>query len=958
MSLVVSWVAVATARAQETTTGSLAGQVVDSQNLPVPSALVSVTSAQGSKTQSTDAQGRFFFPYLTPALFTVRAELQGFGPVEQREINLRLGQRLELKLALRPGTLNEEVTVVAAPAIDLTSSGVSTRLDEQLFNSVPVGRRFTDVLYIAPGVSSGGGTGSANASINGGSGLENNYILDGVNISDAGYGAAGSYSTTFKTPGNAITFDFVQEIQVKTAGFEAEFGQSTGGIVNVITKSGSNAFKGSVFTYARPDALESDWDQITTRNGTVNTTGATTAEGGFTLGGPVLKDRLFFFTAANLQHERVSFVAPSGFALARLGEVPRKRRTVSYAGKATYQIASRHRVDASFFGDPSKGDNGPQRSAALRGIDTSGFSELSTYGGHNQTLRYEGVLSPKWFLEASVSRAYGTMQEQPSIDTWAVTDTTVVPNVRSGGVGGYESEKTGIRVQYSLKSTHNVFGHQIRYGALLEDISFDSFNQVTGPTILLPTGQRSVTGANISVLRDTVLGKIYQARGVQTANVRQTTQTYLSFFAQDTFKIGNRLTLRPGVRWEQQELVGVGGSYTFTGNWAPRIGATYDPTGSGRAKIFGNFGRFYTQFPNDLAARGFTALASHQADYYDPELTRPIPDGVLAAGATVHYRPSGSAPAKVIPGSKSTYIQEWLAGGEYEVFKGFNVGLRYIHRDLRNVLEDIAPAAAILYDQGIATGIVFTIGNPTDGFPATLNNIGAFETAIHRYDGLELSFDRRFADHWSMQASYRWSRLYGTYEGFYRNDNNQSDPALTSLYDLPMNDPSYTQIGVPRYGYRGDIRFLGRLGAGPLPNDRPHQVKLFGNYRFDLGLNVGLGLQLGSGRPLTAFAASPTTGNAGNIPEGPRGSGVQTADGFKERTPAEFAFDLHFDQALKMGGQRLVLVADVFNVLNLQRVLTYDSLTESRIRVANPDYGVRTGLQDPRQVRLGIRYEF
>lgn len=944
--------------AQETTTGSLEGQVIDAQNLPVPGATLSVSSDQGTKTQTSDAQGRFSFPYLTPGLFTVRAELKGFRPTEQRNITLRVGQRLELRLMLRPGGVNEEVTVVASPIIDLTSSTTGARIDDQVFNSVPVGRRFTDVLYIAPGVSSGGGTGTPNAAISGGSGLENNYILDGVNISDVGYGAAGTYSTTFKTPGNAITFDFIKEIEVKTGGFEAEFGQSTGGIVNVITKSGSNAFKGSLFAYGRPDALEGAWTQIQTVNGTVNTTGTSTVEGGFTLGGPIFKDRLFFFGAANLQRETVTFVAPIGFRLASLGDVARKRRTISYASKLTYQVARNHRIDASFFGDPSHGDAGPQRITALRGIDTSGFSELTKYGGHNESVRYAGVLRPKWLLEASIARAENNLEETPSVDQWAVTDTTVVPNIRSGGVGGYEQSKPGVRDQYQIKSTHTVGAHQIRYGGLLEDISFDSFHQVTGPTIVLPTGQRTVTGANVRVLRDPVLGKVYQIFGAQTANVANTTQTYLSFFAQDTFKIGKRLTLRPGVRWEQEKLAGVGDSYTFPSSWAPRIGATFDPTGSGRAKIYANFGRFYTQFPNDLAARGLTALASHQADYYDAELTRPIPNGVLAAGSTIHYRPAGASPAPVTPGSKATYLQEWLAGGDYEVARGLTLGVRYIHRDMRNVLEDISNAATILYDLGVTTEIAYFIGNPRDGFPATVDNIGAFETAIHRYDAVEFSLERRFSNHWSLLTSYRWSRLFGTYEGFYRNDNNQSDPGLSSLYDVPMNDPSYTAIGVPRFGYGGDIRFQGRLGAGPLPNDRTHQAKLFGNYQFPFGSSIGIGLQVGSGAPLTAFAALPLGNFPGQVPEGPRGSGIQSVDGFKRRAPAEVAFDLHLDHAKKFGSHRLVLLADVFNVLNLQRVLSYNLWTETGPRVKNPDYGAITQIQDPRQVRLGIRYEF
>ena len=273
--------------AQETTTGSLTGQVVDSQDLAVPGATIIVSSEQGAKTHVTDAHGRFLAPYLTPGLFTVRVELQGFVPVEQRDIKVRLGQRLDLRFVMQPGALTEEVNVIAvahhrpsAPAAPARSSTTSSSA------ACPSAAGSPTCCTSRPASAPAAARARPMPPSAERSGLENNYILDGVNISDAGYGAAGSYSTHIGSPGNAITFDFIKEIQVKTAGFEAEFGQSTGGIVNVITKSGTNAFKGSVFAYLQPERLSSDCQQITTRNGTVNTTGTTDKEGGFTLGGP------------------------------------------------------------------------------------------------------------------------------------------------------------------------------------------------------------------------------------------------------------------------------------------------------------------------------------------------------------------------------------------------------------------------------------------------------------------------------------------------------------------------------------------------------------------------------------------------------------------------------------------------------------------------------------------------
>jgi hypothetical protein len=214
-------------------------------------------------------------------------------------------------------------------------------------------------------------------------------------------------------------------------------------------------------------------------------------------------------------------------------------------------------------------------------------------------------------------------------------------------------------------------------------------------------------------------------------------------------------------------------------------------------------------------------------------------------------------------------------------------------------------------------------------------------------------------------GSYRWSRLFGTYEGFFREDNGQSDPGLTSLYDFPTNDPSYTAIGVPEFGYRGDIRYLGELGEGPLPLDRPHQFKVFGNYSMDNGLGIGLGLTASSGKPLTALAGNSWYGNGGEIPETPRGEGFDTIDGFKKRTPMEFQLDLQASYNLRFGERRVTLLADAFNLFNLRRTIDYNTYTELIFGEPNPDFGTPTSqnvagqmFQQPFSLRIGARYEW
>ena len=963
----------APALAQETT-GTITGVIVDPQGLAVPGVTVTITGAQGTKTAVTESTGRFTVPFLVPGTYAVRSELQGFRPVERQDVIVRLGQTVELDLKMQVGGLAETVQVSSAsPVIDRSTTTIGTNIESEFLSRVPVGRRFSDTLYIAPGVSTGGSVGQANPSISGASGLENQYVVDGVNITNQGYGALGSYSIVFGSLGNGTPFDFMKEVQVKTGGYEAEYGQATGGVVNVVTKSGSNALRGTAFGYIRPSALESGFTQVSTPNGTVNTTKAQLSDVGLEIGGPVFKNKLFFFGAVDPQWERTTLIAPEDFPLRSLGEVDRDRQITSYAAKGTWQARQNHRFDASFFGDPAHGDLGPQRTTALLRTTTSGFSELDRYGGHNQSVRYDGILASHWLVEASFARAVNEIIEIPSVNEWNVTDTTVTPNIISGGIGFFEQGNRSLNYQYQAKAT-NIFGqHQLKYGVLVEDVKYDQVNNRTGPTFTLVDGTQTATGATIQILSDPSFGRIFRVTRANLNTARNTDQFYISFFVQDTWRVNPRLTILPGLRYEQQDLKGtLVDSFKLDNNWSPRIGATWDPTGAGRWKVFGNYGIFYYRVPNDLAARALSSDAGIGADYFDANLTNPIPDGVLAGGTLTHFSIAGAGADAIDPNVKASYLNEVIAGAEYEILPGTRVGVRYIHRNLARVLEDVTPFPIVAANLGIpgAESVDYTLTNIDETIP-TAGDLGAtFEKPIHKYNAVELTMDRRFTNNWGVQASYRWSRLRGTFEGAYRDDNGQSDPGITSLFDFPTNDPSYTAIGVPQFGFRGDVRFLGRLGEGPLPLDRPHQFKVYGNYVFNFGLNAALGLQISSGKPLTPFAANPNINyqNGGEIPECARGCGIETVDGFKDRTPVLADISGHVDYGFRFTGtRRIVLLADIFNVFNMHTVLDYDNWTESTFGALNPNFGQPTTSvlggnppqkQTPRQIRLGARFEF
>ncbi len=995
-ALVVLLSCVGFVHAQETTGGSIAGEVLDTQGASMPGATVTITTPQGTKTYVTDANGRFFAPYLVPGSYTVRVELTGFSPVEQKGIDVSLGKRVNLDFTLKVGQISETIEVVgAAPVVDTTTTTIGGVLDSDTIAKLPVGRAFTDTLYMLPGVSDSSYAGDANPSIGGASGLENNFIIDGVNASNAGFGAIGSYSRQLGSIGTGVTSDFIKETQVKTGGYEAEYGQASGGVVNVVTRSGGNEFHGAVFGYYQ--GIESEYKHLDSPNGTVNTAGRNLSDVGISLGGPLMKDKLFFFGTFNPSWNILTRTAPTGFPLESLGEVDTTRKSYSYAGKLTWQAGSNHRFDVTAFGDPSKAENGPQTATALVASNKTRFSAID-YGGHSQSLRYDGIMTPSWLVEANVGHITNKFHTQPEIDEWSVSDRRVVPNVVSGGIGFFETDE-GRNTQFGIKST-NIFNaggnHQLRYGFAYEDIYYLQGTGRTGPTFTLSDGTQTTTGGSIQIRPDPVYGSIWRVTRAQIGPGRETTQQYWSVFLQDTWQIGKHLTLRPGVRVDNQKLKGseqfpvclsnqafvgdvAGGGtpvaceYEFGPLYAPRIGATYDITGTGKAKLFGSWGRYFVKIPNDLAARSLSADAGVTvADYFDAGLTQPVPEGTIALGTPNHLTIAGLHPATIAPNVDSTYSDEFVGGFEWEAAPRLNVGVRYVHRKIPVVMEDFAPSSVILYTYGIPPSIEYIIDNITTQTPTTNPadfglpfEQARFEDPTHKYQAVEVTLNKTFSDNWSMIASYRWSDLTGNFEGFFRSDNGQSDPGITSLFDFPTNDPSYTADGAA-FGFRGDIRYQGTtLGTGVLPNNRPHQFKLYTNYTFG-AFNLGVAANVGSGRSLTALAANPGYQNSGEIPETLRGEGFRTVDGVLQNTETEAYFDAHLDYTIKFGAQRVVLVADGFNLFNTQKPLDYDNYTETSFGSLNPNFGTahqggasRTpSFHTPFQLRLGARFEW
>jgi hypothetical protein len=238
------------------TKGGLQGVVNDSSGAVVPGAQVTVTGNSDTKAVATDNTGHWEITGLTPGPYTVSVAREGFQKTVAKAIVVEINRINSVSLVLQAGAVAQTVQVDATTtSIDTGSTALSSNLTSSFYSEVPVARNVGSLFYTAPGVANSGGSGTANPAIGGATGLENQYIADGVNITDAGYGGLGVWSPVYGSLGTGLNLTFVQEVQVKTGAFEPKYGKGDGGIVQIVTKSGGNAYHGALGIFFAPDAF-------------------------------------------------------------------------------------------------------------------------------------------------------------------------------------------------------------------------------------------------------------------------------------------------------------------------------------------------------------------------------------------------------------------------------------------------------------------------------------------------------------------------------------------------------------------------------------------------------------------------------------------------------------------------------------------------------------------------------
>jgi hypothetical protein len=944
------------ARGQQATTGSILGTVTDPGGKPLADVTVTITSAQGAKTAMTDAEGRFRLPYLTPGVYDLTAARPGYITAESPDIPVRLLARVRVEVILTPGASEKIEVIGSAPPIDLYSTTTGETITSELMGSMPLDRGFSSTLTLSPGVVESG-IGRSNPSISGGSGLENTYIVDGMSIGNTGYGSAGSYSIIYGSLGTGVNYDYIEEVQVKTGGYEPEYGEALGGFINMVTKSGTNTFTGRVFSYLRLKELETDRVQSDHWLLSSETLGYSSWDIGFEVGGPIAKDKAFWFAAfdptVTTRTSRTSSAVTNALGFSHT--VDRKRTIYNYAANVKWSLSPKHTLTLSAFGDPSVGENGPQRSSAVAVPDPSTRYTEITYGGHNIVGNWSGELLPSWFIEGIVAYHEDRFEEVPAIDTPQGFDVRDYVFRRYGGVGFYENN-ISTNTQYQLKLSNYLHAggeHHIRYGLSYQDIGYETVANFTGPSgieIRLADGStvRSTSGYSWDINPSATRFRINRIRSGELG--AETTADYTAVFLSDTWNPAKYLSIMAGVRYEQETLKGNVTHFTWDDNWAPRFHVILDPTKDNRSKISFAFGRYFGKVPNNLAVRAMSREVTYVVDYDLDQIDVSDPNNPQGIGPDAQLGNPyvfGDAQTRIDPDSKLSYVDEFVVGAEREVIPFLIVGLTYLHRELGRTLEDVQDS--LYSDQLLGGGFgEYIITNP--GPPH-------FPEPKRDYDSVTLKVEKRKHDDWQLMASYTWSRLWGNYEGYYRRDNGQSDPFITSAFDWPyLLDPdvwNYTSA------------------SGTLPSDRPHVFNAYGSYRLRNGLDIGLNLRVQSGIPITMLGYNWVYASESEILLEERGASGRTP------TTRELGLHLQYPIMLPAGGLGLGITAveiglDVFNVLNEQRAFYVDNMAEVGGSVqgwpyspedpcpecANPDFGKPYAFQGPRRYMFSLAARF
>lgn len=966
--LTVAMSFVAPAWGQSNVTGYITGEVSSSSGV-VSGARVTARNLDtgATRSQTSGSDGSFRLSALAVGNYEVTVVASGFqGSETEATVNVGEGTGVNLVLAAE-GESFEEILVTgqAIEAIDLTQSETTTVITTADIGRLPIPRDVNAVALLAPGAVYGDaafgndaaatqqhyGTGFGLAAIGGASVGENAYYINGMNVTNFRNGLGGS----------TVPFQFYDQFQIKTGGYSAEFGRSTGGVVNAVTRRGTNEWEFGFGVNFEPDSLRSqspdvadpstpgEFDSVYSLDQRDETEIFVTA------GGPVVKDKLFVFGI--YQHRDLDIDNYTG------GSSYRKEVDDDpfWGVKVDWLITDNHSLEYTGFSDErtrTRTTFNWDESTNVIGANLG--DTLIDRGGSNSIFKYTGNFGDNF----TVSALYG--ESEYALTAAAPADSTCP--------GAYDSRGGGLTQIGCWTNLVPATGDDDREVTRLD------FEWLIGDNHLLRFGMdnetntstdvSSYSGPNNDYYRyfDATPGDTLNNGGVVPAGVTAVTRyrTLLrggefetvtrAFYIEDEWSITDNMTLRLGVRNEQFDNKNADKA-TFikiTDQYAPRVGFSWDVRGDGSSKLFANFGRYHLPIASNTNIRlSGSELFTEQWFVLDAPIDPTL--GSTALGAeigTVSVFGDGSVPdvrTTIDLGIEPMYQDEFILGYEQEIGDDWLASISYTYRDLGQGIEDLTIDEAV----GLPGEFHYILANPgndvhtfydvdgdgvDDELFLTAAELG-FPEAKRKYHAVTLAAEKVWNGEYYLKAQYTWSHSYGNYEGMVRSDNGQDDAGITTLYD-----------------------FAGLLtGAnGNLPNDRPHIFKTWGAWEFRPGWQASAAFQFQSGRPKNAFGVHPTDPfaqlygaesffNQGQLV--PRGTLGRTDDIINIDAGLKYTRD--FDN-----GGTLVARLDIFNLFDFDDVTEVDEVADEESGVASQTFSLPTRFQRPRTIRVGLEYNF
>jgi hypothetical protein len=874
--------------------GSIAGRVADQSGAVLPGVTVTVTNneTQRSMVEVTAGDGSYRATTLEPGRYTVKFELSGFVPQEAQNVILLLGQTASVDAMMPVGGLAETVQVVGTVAqIDIGATTRQRNIPAEEFDVIPKARSFQSVATALPSVNSGELEGGIQ--VNGASAGENNFTVDGVSIVSQVHG----YQR------QDAVFEYLQEVQVKTSGLEAEYGGALGGVISAVTKSGGNTFRGSAFQYYSSSWLRGSnglqkrliIDPATQNSAKIVQDDAqsfNTNEFGGSIGGPIARDRLFFFGSASprIENSTRDYVIGTGETV----PVERDRHKWSAFGKMTYVPTNRLQLNFSGLWTPDK---------------TTGT--LATFDGAEANLSVQS----KEALEARRTLGYEIPQWNLAYTAdYTVTDTTLFSvrgghfndNFKDTGINTsqtYEYATTavglpGVPAQYAQPAGYSNLPRQTVND---HDLTTRTYVDLSVSKVLRAAGNHQFKGGfGYSHATNDVL-KAYPNQGYVTVfwnstytsdvpgigsgrglygyytiddigTVGKTGANILSLFIQDSWEVTSRLTVNAGIRTEDEkipsfrpDIAEFGLHFGWGQKLAPRIGAAYDVYGDGRMKVSGAYGRYFdwTKYELSRGSFGGDIWTTRYRSLDDPDPSK-LSRAALTGRNLWDNQPDSYKDLRIPvfgdeaidPDTKPMAQDAYNLGMEYQLRQNTVVGVNFVRTNLLRTIEDIGT---------IVNGSeVYVYGNPGEGAATTAITTGAtppfaMPKTKREYTAVEFTANRRFSNNWFLGGSYVWSRLYGNYPGIVNTDEVTTPDRVSAVNQQQQGTRTRPGGNATRAWDLDEMMFdsHGNLGVdGLLPTDRPHVFKTYGSYLLKTGTNIGVNFYAGSGTPVSKSVQS------------------------------------------------------------------------------------------------------